>query len=90
MSKITVTKDRIDHLMETAKYEVITAFEKCTIVCAELENGFILVESSACVDPANYSIELGVLYAKEKIRQRIWEMEGYALQKNVHKLTEEM
>ena len=90
MSKIIVTKEKIDRLMETAEYEILTAFDKCTIVVAKLENGFILTESSACVDPANYNVELGVRYAKDKIRERLWEMEGYALQKNVHKLIEEM
>lgn len=89
MSDIRITARRIDRLMETADYEVITAFEKCTIVTARLQNGFILTESSACVDPANYDLELGIRLAKAKIRERLWELEGYALQKAVHKLTTE-
>ena len=90
MSNIKITREKIDYLMETADYQVITAFEKCTIVTARLANGFILTESSACVDPANYDLELGIKYAKEKIRERLWELEGYALQKAVTKLTEEL
>ena len=90
MSDIKITKEKIDYLMDTADYEVITAFEKCTIVTARLKNGFILTESSACVDPKNYDLELGIKYAKAKIRERLWELEGYALQKAVHKLTEEL
>lgn len=88
MSNIKITKDRIDHLMKTAEYEVITAFKKCTIVTAKLENGFVLTESSACVDAENYSRDMGILYAKEKIRQRLWELEGYALQDQIFKATE--
>ena len=90
MSNITVTQSRIEHLMETAEIEAWTVFDKCTVVVAKLENGFILVESSACVDPANYDPELGEDICRAKIKERLWELEGYALQKAVHKLTQEV
>ena len=90
MSKITVTKERIERLMKTAKFETSTVFGKCTIVAAQLENGFVLVESSACVDPANYDAAMGERICKDKIKERLWELEGYALQKGVYKLTKEM
>lgn len=86
MNNIKVTKERIDHLMETAEYDVYTQFSKCTIVSAKLENGFILTESSACVDEANYDPALGIKICKEKIRDKLWELEGYALQDSLHKL----
>lgn len=89
MSDIRITKEKIDHMMETAEFHIITGFEKCTIVTAKLENGFILTESSACVDAANYDLNLGVKICKDKIRERLWELEGYALQKAVHKLVKE-
>lgn len=90
MSNITVSYDRINHLMETAEIEVMTAFDKCTVVVAKLENGFIMVESSDCVDPANYDPELGENICLARIKERLWELEGYALQKAVHKLTQEV
>ena len=90
VSNIAVSYDRINHLMETAEVEVMTVFDKCTIVVAKLENGFILTESSACVDPANYDPELGEDICRAKIKERLWELEGYALQKAVHKLTQEV
>ena len=89
MSKITITKDKINRLMDNAKFETMTVFGKCTIVVAQLENGFILTESSACVDPANYDEEMGKRICKDKIRDRLWELEGYALQKSLHKLIQE-
>ena len=88
-SKITVTRERIDHLMNTATFNVQTAFDKCTIVTAQLENGYILTESSACVDPANYDQKYGEKICKDKIREKLWELEGYALQKAVHKMLKE-
>lgn len=90
MSKITVTKEKIDHLMKTADYAVMTAFGKCTIVAAQLENGFVIVKASACVDPTNYDADLGEKLCKEQIREELWKLEGYVLQKGVYKLVEEM
>ena len=80
MSKNTVTEERIDKMMETAEYEAAVAFDKCVVVMMKLENGFVLTESSACVDPANFDLEMGLGICKEKLRNKLWELEGYALQ----------
>ena len=84
MTDIKVTKDQIDGLLNSADVEVRTVFDKCTVVIARLRNGFILVESSACVDPANYDPELGKKLCLKRIEDRLWELEGYALQKMQH------
>lgn len=89
MSNITVPAERIAHLMATAEYQVFTVFDKCTIVAAKLENGFVLVEGSACVDPANYDEKLGKEICMERIRNKLWELEGYALQRSVYDGTAE-
>lgn len=89
MSKITVTADKIQKMMMNAKTEVYTVFGKCTIVAMQFENGFVLTASSACVDPANYDAKLGEKYAKMDIENQLWKLEGYALQKAVHKMMEE-
>lgn len=59
MSDIKVTQTEIDLLLNSADVQVRTEFGKCTVVTVRLRNGFILTESSACVDPANYDVELG-------------------------------
>ena len=59
MSDIKVTQAEIDLLLNSADVQVRTEFGKCTVVTVRLRNGFILTESSACVDPANYDVELG-------------------------------
>ena len=89
MSNIKITGEKIQRLMNTAQVKVYRAFDKCTIVAMQFENGFILTASSACVDPANYDESLGVKYAKEQIEHQLWQLEGYALQKAVHKLATE-
>ena len=83
MSEIKVTQERINHLLETAEYLSCTTFGKCTIVTAKLENGFVLTESSACVDPENYDEDLGRKLCLKKITDKLWELEGYALQKGL-------
>lgn len=85
MSNIKITQEKIDSMMKNAKSTVYTAFDKCTIVAMQFENGFILVGSSACVDPANYDAKLGEKYARQHIEDQLWQLEGYALQKAVHK-----
>lgn len=82
--KNSITVDEIKSLLETAKIDAYTAFEKCTVVTVQLENGFILTESSACVDPANYNFELGKEICLKRIENKLWELEGYALQKRVY------
>ena len=82
MSNIKVKQKQIDRLMETAKVETMTVFGKCTVMVMQLENGFVLTESSACVDPSNYDPDLGAKICRKRIEDRLWELEGYALQKN--------
>ena len=81
MSNITVTQERIDHLMETADITVKTSYDKITVVIARLENGFCISASSGCVDPANYDVEIGKKSCLRQIRDKLWELEGYVLQK---------
>ena len=85
MSNITVTQEQIDKLLEEAYIQTDTRFGKCTIVTVRLKNGFILTASSACVDLKNYDEELGKNICLEHIKDRLWELEGYALQKAVNR-----
>lgn len=80
----TVTQEQINHLLDTAQYEAAIAFDKCVVVMAKLENGFVITESSACVDPENFDLELGVSICRERIANKLWELEGYALQKALY------
>lgn len=81
ISDIKVTQAEIDLLLNSADVQVRTEFGKCTVVTVRLRNGFILTESSACVDPANYDAELGKRLCLQHIENRLWELEGYVLQK---------
>lgn len=84
----TVTPEQVEKIMEQSEIEVVTLYDKCTIVTCKLPSGFIIVESSACVDPANYSEEMGKKICLDRITNKIWELEGYVLQSQIGEIKE--
>lgn len=76
----TVTQDQINSIIEKTQFVTETYFDKTTVVLAKLPNGFIIVESSSCVDPANYDEKMGFEICKGRIVNKVWELEGFALQ----------
>lgn len=74
-----VNPELIDCLIEQSDVEVQTLFGNCTMVALRLPNGFVIAETSACVDPNNYDIEIGKAICMKKIRNKVWELEGYLL-----------
>ena len=75
---ITVTQEMVDGFIDHV--EVTTMGDKTTVVRATLVNGFIIVESSSCVDPANYNQALGQEYCEARIKNKVWELLGFLLQ----------
>lgn len=80
LSRNVVTKEMIDDIIAGSDVVVDTVFDKTTVVYMRLPNGFVIVESSSCVDPANYDEEIGIDICMDKIEDKIWELEGYRLQ----------
>lgn len=60
--------------------EVITIGEKTTVVNAHTLTGFDTIRHSSCVDPKNYSEELGKQYAMEEVVNSLWSHLGFVLQ----------
>lgn len=86
----TITEEDIDNIIENSEIETITMFDKCTVVSCKLPNGFVITESSACVSPENYDEDMGVEICLERIKNKLWELEGYRLQCELyHENTEE-
>ena len=78
--KNTITQSDIDILIGRSQVITTTVFNKCTIVSLQLPNGFVITESSSCVDPVNYDEKLGKQICMERIKNKVWELEGYRLQ----------
>lgn len=66
-----------DFIKET---HIWTLGSKTTMVRVVLVNGFEIIESSACVDKANYSEEIGADVCLCKIKDKIWMLLGFLLQ----------
>ena len=81
--KNTITKQQIDELLEKSEIKVETVYDKVTIVNCKLPNGFVLTEASGAVDPANYDEKIGMEVCMERIENKLWELEGYALAKQL-------
>jgi hypothetical protein len=85
MTKNTVTQEHVNKIMKSSEFYVKTIFGKVTVVTAKLPNGFTIVESSACVDPANYDEKIGVEICKQRIENEVWKLEGYLLQEKLYR-----
>lgn len=80
-----VTSDMVDDIIDNSEVIVDTLFGNCTMVALRMPNSFIIVETSACVDPANYDEDLGFEICMGRIRDKIYELEGYKLCNELHK-----
>lgn len=77
-SGVSISQEMVDGFIK--EIHTTTLGEKTTCVRAVLVNGFEIVESSACVDPANYDEKMGSEICLEKIKDKIWFLLGFLLQ----------
>lgn len=87
-----VRLEQIDALMATVEvHTYVIPGTTTTVATAMLPIAHIKFtlanEIMACVDPRNFNAELGVKYGTEKVlaaaRNKLWELEGYALAKQL-------
>lgn len=74
----TITIENVHDFI--ASVETSKVGEKTTLVVATLVNGYVITESSACVDPSNYNEELGKSICLDKITDKVWMLLGFLLQ----------
>lgn len=83
----TVTQEMVEDFISS--YETIKLGDKTTVVKVVLKNGFVIVESASCVDPANFDMALGKNICLGKINDQVWSHLGFLLQTGVHGLKED-
>lgn len=83
MKKNTVTVEKIDEIINNGTLEVQTIGDKTTLVKLETKEGAVIIETSSCVDKDNYDIAVGEELCLKKIKDKLWEYEGYCLQKKI-------
>lgn len=81
-SVVYISRGMVDEFIR--EVHVSTLGEKTTCVRAVLVNGFEIVESSACVDPANYDEEMGKAICIGKIKEKVWFLLGFLLQTAIY------
>lgn len=81
----TVKEKDIDVILSKSQIKIETKFDKVTIVTVKLPNGFCLTESSGAVDKRNYSEQIGSECCLERIKNKLWELEGYSLANDIYK-----
>lgn len=75
-----ITEEYVEEIMENSDFEAHTTFDKCTVVTCRLPNGFVISDYAACVNPENYDENMGIEICRERIKNKIWELEAYRLQ----------
>jgi hypothetical protein len=64
-------------IMDNAEYTAFKVFDRCVVVACKLPNGFIIVESSACVDPDDYDVNYAIENCIDRIENKVRTMEAY-------------
>lgn len=77
MNDNRVFPEQIDAILDEAEITVEDRFGCMTVVHAKLPCGFIITETSACIDPSNYNREIGREICMKRVRDNVWELEGY-------------
>lgn len=67
----------IDGIIENTEEQVWEPFPGITIMAWKLPNGYTIVESSGCIDPSEYSREIGAQSCREALKRKVWQLEGY-------------
>ena len=76
-----VTPDAVDAAIAGEEYAVFSG--RLTVCVLTLVNGFLVTGESSCVDAANFDADLGKKLARQKARDKIWELEGYRLRQQI-------
>lgn len=79
----TITEEHITRLLDQAAIQTQRMGRKTLVMVVTLPSGFEITESAACVDPQNFSAEIGHSICLERVRNRMWELEGYRLQQQL-------
>jgi len=79
-----VTQERIDALLNAAETQEYIFWNKELVVSYKFPSGFTISGRAACIDPANFNLEVGRKIAREKVESELWQLEGYVKQVELH------
>ena len=80
--RTAVSLNDIQAKVKKTTYTVLP--DTTTTICQLfMENGYVILGTSACVDPAKYNQALGEKYAYEDAINKAWPLEGYLLAEEI-------
>lgn len=77
----TVFLEEVNAVCENVEY--ITR-GTLTIAVVTMPNGFQVIGTSACADPAKYAHDVGCRLALDKAKDQVWMLLGYQLRQELH------
>lgn len=82
-SLMRLTKEYLESIVKEKSFHKLT--DRLTVCVIKTVTGFELVGKSTCLDPANYSQEIGEKVSYEDAFNKLWELEGYILREKLNK-----
>jgi hypothetical protein len=80
--RTSVSLNDIQSKIQKTVYTVLP--DTTTTVCQLImKNGYVVLGTSACVDPAKFNKALGEKYAYEDAINKAWPLEGYLLAEEI-------
>ena len=75
----------LNDIQAKVKKTVYTVLPDTTTTVCQLfmENGYVILGTSACVDPKKFNVALGEKYAYEDAVNKAWPLEGYLLAEEI-------
>lgn len=75
-----------DMMKKVIKTQYYVIPDTTTTICQlSMENGYVVVGTSACVDPLKFNQALGEKYSYENAIDKLWPLEGYLLAEELFK-----
>lgn len=78
-----ITSAAIENNIVKEEFQVF-ANSTLTVCVLTLRNGFTVVGESACASPENFDAALGRRIARDKAKDKIWSLMGYALREQLY------
>lgn len=81
--KNKLTPEKIENMVANYEFVYSEIAPTLTICVLDLKNGTTVVGTSNVIDPANYDSALGNAAALANAKGKIWELEGYAMKREL-------
>lgn len=78
-----LAEEDINAKIANIKYDRIRG-TTTTLCILTLQNGFVVVGKSACVDPDEFDSAMGKSIALDDAVSKVWELEGYLLAQHIY------